>query len=200
MGKLEFYYGTMASAKSANLLMTCHQYMDCGTQCILLKSSLDTRNETGFIYSRAVEPKPCLLVHPETNIFELVKPLIKHASSYICIFVDEAHFLKPEHINQLWELSRLEDFHIDVKCYGLKTSYTNELFKTSSRLLILADSIHCLPSMCSFCHNEATTHLRIVDGVPVKKGPVYMVGDVEKSEGYYRSVCQSCYKKPPKKL
>lgn len=200
MGKLQYFYGTMASAKSGKLLMTCHQYMNCGAQCILLKSSLDTRDTEGHINSRAVKSKPCLLIHPDTDIIELVTPLLKKESSYICILVDEVQFLEPIQIEQLWQLTRYEDYFIDVQCYGLKTTYTNELFEASKKLLIMADNIECLPSMCSYCHNEATTHLRIVNGVPIKKGHFNIIGDVNKTKEYYKSVCQNCYHNPPENL
>lgn len=190
----------MASAKSGKLLMTCHQYMECGAQCILLKPSLDTRDLEGHINSRAVESKPCIIIHPETNIINLVEPLLDENFNYTCILVDEVQFLKPEQIEQLWTLSRKKDKHIDVQCYGLKTTYTNELFEASSKLLVLADKDYCLPSMCSFCHNDATTHLRIVNGIPIKQGHFNIIGDVNKSKEYYKSVCQSCYINPPTNL
>lgn len=200
MGKLEYFYGTMASAKSGKLLMTCHQYTNCGAQCILLKSSIDTRDTDGYINSRAVQSKPCLLIHPDTDIIKLVTPLLKKESSYICVLVDEVQFLEPSQIEQLWQLTRFTDYHLDVQCYGLKTTYTNELFEASKKLLILADNIQCLTSMCSYCHSEATTHLRIVDGTPIKEGHINIIGDVNKSKEFYKSVCQNCYHNPPENL
>lgn len=200
MGKLEYYFGTMASAKSGKLLMTCHQYMDCGAHCILLKPSFDSRDKEGHINSRAVQSKPCTLINTDTNIVELVNSLLDKKYDYTCVLVDEVQFLTTEQINQLWQISRNKEFLIDVQCYGLKTTYTNELFEASSKLLVLADKTYCLPSMCSFCHNEATTHLRIINGVPVKQGHFNIIGDINKSNEYYKSVCQSCYNNPPENL
>ncbi len=195
MSELHFYYGTMASAKSGRLLMTCHQYTECGTQCILLKPSSDTRFKAGHITSRAVQSKPCLLIESDTNIHDIINEQIKPNFEYICVFVDEVQFLKPEQIKQLWEISHSNDKNIDVFCYGLKTTYLNTLFDSSKELLIYADYIECLPSMCSFCHNKATTHLRFVKDEVVTSGNVQIIGDVQGNVEYYKSVCQDCYNK-----
>lgn len=200
MGQLHFYYGTMASAKSGRLLMTCHQYTDCGTQCVLLKPSFDTRDTEGHINSRAVQSKPCTLIHPDTNIVDLVKPMLDLSNPYICVFVDEVQFLSKEQIYQLWEISKLTETTVDVYCYGLKTTYLNTLFEASSTLWILAEHIECLPSMCSYCHNDATTHLRIVNNKVIKEGTTHIIGDIANGKEYYKSVCQCCYNNPPKDL
>ena len=200
MGQLNYYFGTMASAKSGRLLMTCHQYTACGTQCILLKPSFDTRNKEGHINSRAVQSKPCTIIHPDTNIIDLVRPMLDMSNPYICIFIDEVQFLSTEQISQLWDISRIKETTVDVFCYGLKTTYQNNLFDASAELLVLADYTECLPSMCSYCHNSATTHLRIVDGKVVKHGDIHIIGDIKNSKEHYKSVCQSCYKNPPDNL
>ena len=43
MSKLRYFYGTMASAKSSNLLMKVYQFEQSGSKCLLLKPSIDTR-------------------------------------------------------------------------------------------------------------------------------------------------------------
>ena len=53
MSKLRYFYGTMASAKSSNLLMKVHQFEESGAKCLLLKPSKDDRVQ-GEIYSRIV--------------------------------------------------------------------------------------------------------------------------------------------------
>ena len=204
MGKLLFSYGTMASAKSANLLMKCHQHTETGIQCILLKPHLDNRWEEKYITSRAVEGKPCELIYNKTDIKDFFFSLIKPGSTFVSLFVDEIHFLTANHIEQLWELSRLEDIYVEVHCYGLMVNYLNETFKSSNKLFIHSDEKECLKSKCQYCSNDASTHLRIVNGVPIKsvkdENDVFKVGDTKKSKKYYASVCQSCYKKPPKNL
>ena len=83
---------------------------------------------------------------------------------------------------------------MDIFCYGLKLSYNNKLFEASEELLILADTVEEIKSMCSRCNNKATTHLRLIDNTPVFEGKDKIVGDVTGTERY-ESVCQVCYHK-----
>ena len=50
MIKISFFYGVMKSSKTANLLMTCHNYEAKGINPLLVKPSLDTRSK--YIESR----------------------------------------------------------------------------------------------------------------------------------------------------
>ena len=97
-----------------------------------------------------------------------------------------------EQIRQLWTLSKYHN--MDIFCYGLKLSYNNKLFEASEELLILADTVEEIKSMCSRCDNKATTHLRYVNGVPIFDGDSCIVGDVNGEERYV-SVCQECWHK-----
>lgn len=204
MGELSFSYGTMASAKSANLLMKCHQQAATGIQCILMKPHRDNRWEEKYITSRAVQGKPCELIYTDTNIKELFYSLIEPGTTFVSLFVDEVQFLTLDHIEQLWEISRLSDINVEVHCYGLLVHYLNDTFKSSSKLLIHADKTECLISKCQYCYNNASTHLRIVNGTPIKsvhdEKDIIKTGDTENSDDYYASVCQSCYKNPPDNL
>lgn len=204
MGKLIFSYGTMASAKSANLLMTCHRHIDTGIKCILLKPHLDNRWDSKKITSRAVKSKPCEIVYPNTDIVELFYSLIDKDTTFVSLFVDEVQFFTEEHIEQLWELSRLKDIEVEVHCYGLLVTYLNTMFKSSSKLLIYSNKIECLASKCQYCNNDASTHLRIVNNIPIKsldnESDIIKIGDIDNSTERYASVCQSCYKNPPTTL
>ena len=204
MGELSFSYGTMASAKSANLLMKCHQQTATGIQCILMKPHIDNRWEEKHITSRAVQSKPCELIYTDPDIKELFYSLIEPGTTFVSLFVDEVQFLTLDHIEQLWELSRLTDINVEVHCYGLLVTYLNDTFKSSNKLLIHADKTECLASKCQFCYNNASTHLRIVNGTPIKsvndEQDIIKLGDTKNSNEYYASVCQSCYKNPPENL
>lgn len=46
MGKTFYYYGTMKSSKTANLLMVYHNYTEKGIKPILVKPEEDTRSRT----------------------------------------------------------------------------------------------------------------------------------------------------------
>lgn len=189
MKKLRYFYGTMASAKSSNLLMKVHQFEQSGSKCLLLKPSVDTRVKNK-IYSRIVPSRSCEIIDWTDNVCEIV---LKINKSYDCIFVDEVQFLREEHIKQLWTLAHKHD--MDVYCYGLKLDYKNELFPASKQLLILADTVEEIKSKCSYCSKKATTHLRYVNEKAVKSGESVHIDTIDVNNEKYVSVCQDCWDK-----
>lgn len=191
MGKIRYYYGTMNSLKTGTLLTKVYQFEQCGCNAILLKPSFDTRDE-GVLKSRAIAgERACVTFDEHTDLYMLIARIKKDGVKNV-VFVDEVNFIQPSQVYHLWEVAK--DFDIDVFTYGLKTNYMNELFDASKELLIVADTIEEIKSMCSYCHNKATTHLRFVNDKPVFKGDGCIVGDIEGNE-YYKSVCQECWHK-----
>ena len=181
----------MNSLKTGTLLTKVYQFERCGCNTILLKPSFDTR-DSGVIKSRAIsEGRVCHTFDHNTDLYLLINTL-KQSGMKNVVFVDEVSFIQPEQVHHLWEASRGLD--VDVFTYGLKTNYLNELFEASKELLILADTIEEIKSMCSRCHNKATTHLRYVNDKPVFDGDSCIAGDIN-GEDYYVSVCQECWHK-----
>lgn len=197
MSKLHFFYGTMASAKSATLLMKAHQFESTGEKCLVLKPSFDTRTD-GTIKSRIGLERKCVLINEDDDIGTIIRNYARLFGTKH-VFIDEVQFLKPHMIKDLWEVTKDKNFDISVFCFGLKTDYLNNIFETSIQLLIYADSIEELKSMCRFCNNKATTHLRVIGDRVIKQGTSYHVGDCIGNERYI-SVCQECYQHPPKNL
>ena len=190
MGKLYYYYGTMNSSKSANLLMKAHQFEESGAKCLLLKPRFDIRDK-GVVASRVGLSKEALLIGEDDNVYEMVIKKCRE-TKYNYIFIDEVQFLSKEQIKQIWEISTCKEYSLGVFCFGLRTDYLNKLFEASAELLVYADEIHELKAMCRFCKKKATTHIRVVNGKVIKEGVSTIVGDVV-GEERYESVCQSCY-------
>ena len=174
---------------------------------ILMKPSFDTR-DFGVIKSRAIgESRECFTFSSDEDVYYVLSLII---DSYIAsgvydgklvsktvVFVDEISFSTPEQIKQLWKFTR--DYRIDVYAFGLKTTASNKLFDPICDLLIYADTVYELKSMCQRCKNKATTHLKFIDDVPVANYDNDIeVGDVVGSVRY-ESLCQNCREKIIKK-
>ena len=193
MKKLRYYYGTMNSMKSSTLLMKAHQFEESGCNVLLFKPKFDSR-DYGEIRSRAIQyGRECIVFSEDTNLIELVLKIKKDKeikNDRLVLFFAEINFMTKKQIKELWELSKYHN--TDIFCYGLKLSYNNRLFEASEELLILADTIEEIKSMCSRCNSKATTHLRIVNNKAVFSGKDQIVGDIVGEEKYI-SVCQKCY-------
>ena len=77
------------------------------------------------------------------------------------MLVDEAQFLTPSRIEQLFLVTSTND--IPVICYGLRTDFTSELFAGSARFIALAHSIEELKTICR-CGKKAILNARKVNG------------------------------------
>ena len=82
--------------------------------------------------------------------------------------------------------------NIPVLAFGLKNDAFNNLFPGSEALLIYADKIEEMKTLCSFCGRKATMNLRISDGQPVYEGAQVQIGGDEA----YMPVCRYHYNHP----
>lgn len=187
MAQLFFKYGTMNSGKSIELLKVAHNYREGGKAVILLTSALDTRDGVGVISSRIGLSETALAITRNTNIVErLGTPDLLGAD---CILVDEAQFLTATQVKEL--ASMVDTFDIPVICYGLKNDFSNHLFEGSQALLLIADKIEEIKTVCRFCSKKATMNLRTVNGSPTYDGKQVQIGDSE-----YLSVCRKHWLNP----
>lgn len=187
MGKLYFYYGAMNCGKTLQLLTKNYGFRQRGIHTLLLKSTVDTRDE-GVIRSRFNNTsEPCLAVGKNTDVFCLVTKRISSGESPKWILVDEAQFLEPQQVDQL---ARVVDvFGISVMCFGLRTDFRTQLFPGSKRLFEVADSLEEIKTTCD-CGNRASVNARIdKDGNIVTEGAQVEVG----AEDKYVSLCRKCY-------
>lgn len=195
MANLYFYHGVMGSSKSTELLTKVHKYEEQGKKVLLLKPSIDTRSEKGYIESRTGLKHECIDICKKDDIFNIVNNLPSNNGSLSCIFVDEANFLTKEQVEKLRNVVSL--LEIDVKCYGLKNTYIDgELFEGSQALLYYADVIEEIDCTCQFCNRDAKMNLRIVNGNPTYNGDTIQIGDIEQSEEYYVPTCYYHYCNP----
>ena len=76
--------------------------------------------------------------------------------------------------------------------FGLKNDFQNELFEGSKYLLLLADKIEEIKTICWFCSKKATMVLRTENGDPVYEGSQIQIGGNES----YLPVCRKHWFKP----
>lgn len=188
MAQLFFKYGAMNSGKSIEVLKVAYNYEEQGKPVAMFTSAVDNRDGVGHITSRIGLQRPAGLVYEDTNIFEEVKKLgFKPA----CVLVDEAQFLTKDHVLQLAHI--VDDLGVPAMAFGLKNDFRNELFEGSKYLVLYADKIEEMKTICWFCHKKATMNMRMHDGKPVYTGEQIQIGG---NETYY-PVCRKHYYNPP---
>lgn len=151
---LTFKYGTMNSAKTANLLMLAHNYKSQNKKIILIKPITDTRFSTDKIESRVITSMTAdIVLEKDVSDFSFLLE-----QGIFCILVDEAQFLSIQNIEGLRNIST----EINVICYGLKTDYRSYLFEGSKRLIELADNIEEMTSICVICAKKAIINSKFI--------------------------------------
>lgn len=188
MAQLFFRYGAMNAGKSIEVLKVAHNYEEQGKQVLLMTSSLDTRNGQGQIASRIGLSRKAMALQADTNIYTVVQNQCPQAA---CILIDEAQFLTVEQVKQAAAV--VDELGIPVMAFGLKNDSQNHLFAGSEALLIYADKIEEMKTICWFCRKKATMNLRITNGQADYGGEQIQIGG---NESYY-PVCRKHYLNPP---
>ena len=189
LAQLFFKYGAMNSGKSIDILKVAHNYEEQGKPVELLTSGVDTRAGRGVIASRIGLKRRVTPVMKDTNVYKLVKDVLADHKIY-CVLIDEAQYLTKEHVLQLTKI--VDELGVPVMTFGLKNDFRNELFEGSKYLLIYADKIEEMKTICWFCPHKATMNLRIHNGKPVYEGDQVQIGG---NESYY-PVCRKHYFHP----
>lgn len=185
MAQLYFRYSTMNAGKSIELIKVAYNYEERGKHVMTLLPSVDDRSGTGIITSRIGVQRQATLVHDDTDILELY--LKENEKKKIeCILIDECQFLKKHHVLELAEV--VDSFDVPVLAYGLKNDFRNEMFEGSYYMLVYADKIEEIKTIC-WCGRKATMVARVVDGKFVKQGKQVVIG----GNNMYISLCRKHY-------
>jgi thymidine kinase len=82
----------------------------------------------------------------------------------------------------------VDSFEVPVLAYGLKNDFKNDLFEGSYYMLVYADKIEEIKTIC-WCGCKATMVARVINGSIVKQGEQIMIGGNE----MYVSLCRKHY-------
>ncbi|MDD7511731.1 MAG: thymidine kinase [Peptostreptococcaceae bacterium] len=185
MAQLYYRYSTMNAGKSIELIKVAYNYEERGKRVLTLVPSLDNRYGTGVITSRIGIQREGIIISPETNILDIFMDEDSKAK-VDCVLIDECQFLRKHHVQELVEV--VDSFGVPVLAYGLKNDFRNELFEGSYYMLVYADKIEEIKTIC-WCGRKATMVARVVDGQFVKRGEQVVIG----GNDMYVSLCRKHY-------
>ena len=178
MAQLYFKYGAMGSSKTANALMARFNYEERGQKALLVKPRLDIRDGDHMVVSRIGLTYPCIYFD------ELRKMSVMELQQNACVIVDEAQFLTKEEVMYLVGL--VDDLGIPVLCYGLRADFKGDLFPGSEALLVMADKLEEVKTIC-WCGKKALCNARFDEsGHVIKEGEQVVLGANDKYIGLCR--------------
>jgi thymidine kinase len=175
----------MNAGKSLELIRVAHNYEERGMRVLVLTPAIDDREGMGRVVSRTGIKRDALSISDETNILALFMAE-ETREKIACVLIDEGQFLKKHHIQELTEI--VDSCDTPVMVYGLKNDFKNELFEGSYYLLVYADKIEEIKTIC-WCGRKATMVARVVDGKFVRTGEQVVIG----GHDMYVSLCRKHY-------
>lgn len=198
MSKLYFEYGPMGSQKTTKLLTAAYNYEENGGRRVLVtKPDKDTKGELTIEARLGASREVDFLTTPEMDVeAEVVRrnlAMVREGNKGVnALLVDEAQFLQPEQVDQLFNLAVLR--HIPVLAFGLRTDFLTNSFPGSRRLMEIAHTIRESIAMCAAdCENKAMFNARQVNGVYVTEGEQVAIDG--EGENTYSALCGECYMK-----
>lgn len=192
MAKLYFKYGTMESGKSTKIIQEAYNYDRNNKSIIVAKPIIDSKGNDKIVSRIGIQRKIDVYIESD-NLKEIYEKINKDT---FCILIDEAQFLNKNQVFELFKITKL--LEIPVMCYGLKSNFKGEFFEGSEALMIYADSLEEIVTICS-CGKKARFNARKVNGAFVTDGEDVLIdGSNENVE--YVPLCGKCYIKKVKKL
>ena len=185
MAQLYYRYSTMNAGKSIELIKVAYNYEERGKKVLVLVPAVDDRFGEGIVASRIGVSREATVINDETNLLKLFMEE-NEKGNIDCVLVDECQFLHKHHVQELVEI--VDSYDTPVLAYGLKNDFRNELFEGSYYMLVYADKIEEIKTIC-WCGRKATMVARIVDGKFVKSGEQIVIG----GNDMYISLCRKHY-------
>ncbi|WP_172195690.1 MULTISPECIES: thymidine kinase [Saccharibacillus] len=190
MAQLFFKYGAMNSGKSIEILKVAHNYEEQNKNVLIFTSGIDDRDEVGHVSSRIGMKREAISVYADTDLYEEVKNY--HGQKISCVLFDEVQFVTKEQVLQMTRI--VDELNIPVMGFGLKNDFRNELFEGSQYMLLYADKIEEMKTICWFCERKATMALRVDENrKPLYTGEQIQIGGNDR----YFPVCRKCHANPP---
>lgn len=174
MAKLYFYYSAMNAGKSTTLLQSDYNYRERGMETALFTPEIDNRQQQGVIASRIGLEANAIAFNAQSNLYTIVEKIRQEKPGLKCVLVDEAQFLNKAQVYQLVKI--VDELHLPVLAYGLRSDFKGEPFEGSLYLLILAEELIEIKTICH-CGRKATMNMRIdTKGHKVSDGAQIEIG------------------------
>lgn len=187
MAQLYFYYSAMNAGKSTSLLQSAYNYQERGMHTAIFTAALDDRFGIGRVSSRIGLAMDAQLFDEKLDFLQACRQL-KLQQQLDCVLIDEAQFLSKQQVKQLTDV--VDQLHVPVLAFGLRTDFLGETFAGSQALLAWADKLVELKTICH-CGRKANFVVRLdQDGKAATTGSQVQIGGNDS----YVSMCRAHFK------
>ncbi|AHI53368.1 thymidine kinase [Spiroplasma culicicola] len=185
-GWIELITGCMFAGKTEEFIRRLKRYKYAQQEVLVFKPKIDDRYSETDVFSHSGMSIASI---PAKNSQE-IKDVVAKTKNIDIIGIDEVQFFDTDIVEVL---SKFADEGIIVIANGLDKDYRNDPFQNVDKLLVQAEYVDKLTSICFICGGNASRTQRIVNGVPAKANePLVVISANEK----YEARCRHCYIKP----
>ena len=172
--QIQLICGPMFSGKTTFLLNAVNEYREAGQKVFVFKPKLDDRYAEEAVVSH---DKKEVDAYPVSKAIEI----LDYYTNADVIAVDEVQFFD-EQIIEVCE--KMVNDGKTVLVAGLDMDYLGRPFGAIPSLMVVADEIKKLNSVCTFCSGKARFSYRVSED-----NDVVVLGEKDK----YVPLCRSCY-------
>ncbi|MDR2667376.1 MAG: thymidine kinase [Holosporales bacterium] len=185
MAKLYFYYSAMNAGKTTRLLQSSFNYKERGMDTLLYTFKFDNRFGDAKVASRIGISAKAFTFDNELDVFDDVSMRLQKRVA--CVLFDEAQFLTKKQVLDLCRI--VDELNIPVLTYGLRTDFLGEPFEGSQYLLLLADELIEVKTICR-CGRKAIMNAKFdANKKIIRTGEQIDIGGNEK----YVALCRKHY-------
>lgn len=170
------------------MLQSAYNYKERGMDTLLFTPIIDTRYAANKVHSRIGLSADAVSFDKEYDLYVHTKIELEKNPKIKCVLIDEAQFLNKQQVLQLTQI--VDELNLPVLAYGLRSDFLGEPFEGSQYLLVWADNLVEVKTICH-CGRKATMNMRIdAKGQPIKEGDQVQIGGNES----YVSTCRKHFK------
>ena len=170
------------------LIQAAHNYEERGMVVLVVKPWIDSKGADAVVSRLGTTRIADIVVKPNKSLIRAIEAKNKE-QQISCILVDEAQFLEPEQVDELFWYAVVRD--VPVLAYGLRTDFMGVGFPGSTRMLELAHELQEMKTICR-CGKKALFNGRKVNGAFVSSGNQVAIDGEDQVD--YESLCALCYK------
>jgi thymidine kinase len=172
----------MNAGKTTKLLQNSFNYQEKKMDTLLYTFKLDNRFGEAVVSSRIGLKASSHVFDADLDIFADIDS--KRGPKTACVLVDEAQFLTKKQVHGLCRV--VDDLEIPVLTYGLRADFLGEPFEGSLYLLLLADELIEVKTICH-CGKKAIMNAKFDSNKRIiRQGEQVDIGGSEK----YTALCR----------
>ncbi|AUB32141.1 thymidine kinase [Spiroplasma floricola] len=188
-GWIELITGCMFAGKTEEFIKRLKRYKYAQQNVLVFKPLIDDRYSKKDTFSHSGMSIESIPVKDSEELLDIFYKENEKEKVDI-IGIDEIQFLDT---NIVEIIKKLADEGVIVVANGLDKDFKNDPFQNVDKLLVEAEYVDKLTSICHSCGGNANRTQRIINGEPAKANePIIVISANEK----YEARCRHCYIKP----